>query len=136
MHIIVNATALASGGGLSILKQFIAGIPEDEFQYILFISNELSLSIPNKNIKLIGKNVKSNFKRFLWDAFGVKKWLNKNNINPVSSISLQNTNFRAGKLGANFIYYHQPMPLYEKSGVYLKKTKKHFGFTKTSIHFS
>lgn len=114
MYIIVNATALVSSGGLSILKQFIEEIPEDEYHYILFVSKELSMSIPNQNITIIGKNVKTNFKRFLWDAFGVKKWLNKNNINPVASISLQNTNFRAGKLSANFIYYHQPMPLYKK----------------------
>lgn len=135
MHIIVNATALASSGGLSILKQFIEEIPKDEFQYVIFVSNEISLSNTNQNIRLVGRNVKSNCKRFLWDAFGVKKWLFKNKILPIATISLQNTNFRVGKLHANFIYYHQPLPLYKIKWNAFKPNQKTLWFYKNIYPF-
>ncbi len=39
MIIVINATALGTSGALTILKQFIEAIPNDEFQYIVFIDN-------------------------------------------------------------------------------------------------
>ncbi len=134
-HIIVNATALASSGGLSILKQFIDEIPEDEFEYILFVSDELKLETSKKNVRFIGKNVKTFYKRFLWDAFGIKKWIKENNINCVAAISLQNTNFRTNKTIPNFIYFHQSIPFFQKKWNPFKSNEKSLWFYKNIYPF-
>lgn len=76
--IIVNATALDRSGALSILKQFVENIPEDNRKWLIFVSPIVSLTTNNFNVRFIPiKGVKSLHKRFLWDAFGLKKWLQK-----------------------------------------------------------
>ena len=110
MCIIVNATALGSSGGLTILKQFVQAIPDDEFKYIIFVNVNVNILFSQTNIRIIKKDVKSNFKRFYWDAFGLKAFLKVNDIKPLATISLQNTNFRTNKSIPNFIYYHQTIP--------------------------
>ena len=134
-QVIVNATALASSGGLSILKQFIDEIPEDEFEYILFVSEELRFITSNKNVRFIGKSVKSFHKRFLWDAFGIKNWIKENNINCVAAISLQNTNFRTNKTIPNFIYFHQSIPFFQKKWNPFKSNEKSLWFYKSIYPF-
>lgn len=112
--ILINATALNASGALSILKQFIEAIPDDKYEYILFVNNKVNLAKTNHNIRFISKDFKSLRERFIWDAFGVKEWLKKNKINPSATISLQNTNFRTNKSIPNFIYYHQSIPFFNK----------------------
>ena len=111
--IIVNATALDFSGALGILRQFIDNIPQEkEYQWLIFISDKVSLTSnhPNIILKPIG-NVKSLIYRFLWDTIGVKRWLKNNGIIPIATISLQNTGFNCGFDVPNFIYYHQSIPL-------------------------
>ena len=110
MTAVVNATAIRGSGALTVLKQFIDFIPEDECTYIIFIDESIQLKAP-VNVKLIPLNKRSFFKRFLWDTFGVKKWLKGNHIIPNITISLQNTNFRVSAKCPNYIYYHQSLPL-------------------------
>jgi glycosyltransferase involved in cell wall biosynthesis len=112
--IVINATALGSSGALTILKQFIDNVPNDNFNYIVFVNEGVSYSLNQANLKLMHKDVKSLVKRFYWDMFGLKKWLKVNKIKPVATISLQNTNFRTGETVPNFIYYHQSIPFYKK----------------------
>lgn len=112
-YIIINATALDRGGGLTILKQFIDAVPEDKFNYLFFVPPTISIKNSQSNISIVTMDVKSFFKRFMWDAFGLKKYLKKNNITPIAAISLQNTNFRVGCKIPNYIYYHQPIPFYD-----------------------
>lgn len=115
-YIIVNATALDKSGALSILKQFIGNIPENDYKWLIFIPELIPISVSNHNVRLENiSGVKPMYKRLWWDAFGVEKWLKKNNINPIASISLQNTGFRVGKKVPSFIYYHQPIPFYHYS---------------------
>lgn len=111
--IVVNATALDSRGGLSILRQFVENIPEDDNQWILFIS-PLVKNLPQKsNVEFATvDNVKGLAKRVCWDSFGLKQLLRKHKIKPVGSISLQNTGFNIGKNIPQIIYYHQPLPFY------------------------
>lgn len=110
--IVVNATALDSSGALSILRQFVEAIPDDcDVRYVIFISPSIDLKCGNASVRLVPiVGVKSFVKRFVWDAFGVKKWLKANNIKPTASISLQNTNFRTGYKIPNYVYYHQSIP--------------------------
>ena len=108
--IIVNATALESSGGVVILKQFIEAVPVSN-SYIIFVSNKVKFDKERENIGIIPIcGVKSLFKRFFWDIFGLAKWLKKNKIKPNASISLQNTNFRTGYKIPNYIYFHQSIP--------------------------
>lgn len=112
--IIINASALNGSGALSILNQFIDSIPNDEYEYILFINDKIDTGSKKLNLEYIPIDVKSLRKRFLWDAYGLKKWLKRNGILPLATISMQNTNFRTNKSIPNFIYYHQSIPFYKQ----------------------
>lgn len=115
-NIIVNATALDGGGALTILKQFIEAIPEsEEFYYTVFVSPLANIISNQLNLRIVPvENVKSLINRFMWDVFGVKKWLFVNKIQPSATISLQNTNFRVGYNVPNYIYYHQSITFFPK----------------------
>ena len=113
-NIVVNATALDTSGALTILKQFVDNIPNDiNKNYIIFVSPKINFNTKKTNVNLISIfKVKGLIRRFLWDCFGVCKWLKKHHLMPDVSISLQNTNFRTGYKIPNYIYYHQPLPFY------------------------
>lgn len=123
-QVIINATALDSSGALTILKQFIEAIPDDNYEYIIFTGIDVKLSLSQKNIKVIQKDVKSLRKRFQWDTFGINHWLNEKGIKPLATISLQNTNFRTNKSIPNFIYYHQSIPFFKRNWNPLKKEER------------
>lgn len=133
--IIINATALKSSGALSVLNQFIRAIPDDENEYILFVNDRVDLNQTNHNIRFVRKDVKSYIERFIWDAFGAKEWLRKSNINPAATISLQNTNFRTNKSIPNFIYYHQPIPFFNKKWNPLNSPERLLWFYKSIYPF-
>jgi len=127
--IVVNATALRSGGALIILKQFIEAIPFDDFTYIVFVDESVQLKAL-ANVKLIPLNKRSFLKRFLWDSLGVKKWLKENHIVPTKSISLQNTNFRVNIQCPNYIYYHNSIPLFPFKWNVFKANQRELWFYK------
>lgn len=134
--IIVNATALDQSGALAILKQFVAAIPQNDIKWIIFISEKVVITTQQHNINLEPiPGVKSLYKRFLWDSFGVKKWLKKNNIIPIASVSLQNTNFRTGYKIHNYIYYHQSIPFFDKKWSPFKANERTLWFYKNIYPF-
>jgi len=128
--IVVNATSLEYGGALTILNQFIGNIVEDNYSYVIFVCAKYKSKHTKRNIQFVQVNAKSSIKRIMWDAFGLKKWLWRNQFNPIASISLQNTNFRCGKSIPNFIYYHQPIPLYNRTWSFLNPVERRFWFYK------
>ena len=114
-RIVVNATALDSSGALNILYQFVDNLPGTGFKWTIFVSSKISLTTSNRNVEIIPiKGVKSMFRRFLWDAFGISAWLRKHGIRPIAAVSLQNTGFRTGFNIPCFIYYHQSIPFVKK----------------------
>jgi len=129
MNIIINATALRSGGALTILKQFIEAIPSDDFTYIVFVDDSVQLKTQS-NVILIPLNKRSFFKRIIWDAHGLKQWLKKRHITPTIAISLQNTNFRVNAPCPNYIYYHQSLPFYPYKWSFFKSNERNFWFYK------
>lgn len=133
--IVINATALSEGGALTILKQFLNEIPQDDFEYLVFIPENIYFFSPSNNVKLIPIGVKSFLKRILWDLCGVNNWLKKENISYVSTISLQNTNFRVDRKVCNFIYYHQPTPLFDKSWNPFSPKERYLWFYKNIYPF-
>lgn len=130
--IVVNATALDSSGALSILRQFVGAIPTNKnVEYFIFISPDIELNFERLNVRLVPIiGVKSFFKRFMWDAYGVKRWLKQNNVKPSASISLQNTNFRTEYKTPNYIYYHQPIPFATQKWSFLIKEQRILWFYK------
>ena len=134
--IVVNATALDQSGALSILRQFVANIPVDNRNWLLFVSPTINISTDNPNVRIEPiKGVKPMHKRLIWDALGLKKWLKKNKIEPLASVSLQNTGFNVGKKVPNYIYYHQSIPFYPFKWNPLKKQERTFWFYKNVYPF-
>lgn len=129
--IVVNATALDKSGALSILRQFIENIPADNRKWLIFVSPIVEVKSTNPYVEIVRvENVKSLPRRLWWDAFGLKKWLKKNNIVPLAALSLQNTGFSVGRKVPTFIYYHQPVPFFNFKWNPLKKNERTFWFYK------
>lgn len=134
--IIVNATALRTSGALTILYQFIDNIPSNsKHKYLIFINRNVKTNDLNPNIQFVTTDITSFKDRFLWDAFFLKRWLKKNGIIPVSTLSLQNTNFNVGYTCPNFIYYHQSLPFFKNKWNFLKKKERVLWFYKVIYPF-
>jgi glycosyltransferase involved in cell wall biosynthesis len=130
-NIVVNATSLRTGGGLTILKQFISAIPENpEIQYIIFTDKSVKIDDLASNVKLIYEKTHSHLQRLLWDLVRLKKNLKKNNILPSATISLQNTNFLSGVNCPNYIYYHNPLPLSDHNWKFYTRRERSLWFYK------
>ena len=134
-NIIVNATALDSSGALTILKQFLESIPDDQFDYFVFVNKGVYFDRNKSNVNIIHKNVKSLLKRLLWDTFGIRRWLKEKECKPLVSISLQNTNFRTKESIPNFIYYHNSIPFAKQFWNPFKKEERPLLFYKMIYPF-
>ena len=88
--IVVNATALDASGALGILRQFVDNIPvATQYRWLIFISDKVDVVSNNPQVDIVPiSNVKPLVRRFLWDAFGVKRWLSQRKIVPIATISL------------------------------------------------
>lgn len=129
---VVNATALEHSGGLTILRQFIDAIPPGSGEYIVFVSSRIEIRSSRDTIHIVPvANVKSLGKRFLWDVYGIKRWLKKHRIRPDVSLSLQNTNFLTGYDIPNYIYYHQSIPFFPHTWSIFRKEERTLWFYKT-----
>jgi glycosyltransferase involved in cell wall biosynthesis len=134
-QIIVNASALRLGGGLTILKQFIDFIPDDGVMYLVFIDESISIHHSKENVHLYHVNTRSFIKRTFWDIYGINKWLKNNNLVPNVTISLQNTIFYVNVSCPNYIYYHQPIPFYPYNWSFLKRNERILWFYKNVYSF-
>ena len=128
-NIVVNATALTSGGGLSILQQFIDHVPAKGIYYI-FIDSRSPVQTNSANIHLIKIDIHGWIKRFFWDARGLKIYLKAKNIVADVLISLQNTAVCYDKNAKNILYLHQAIPLHQKKWSFFKKTERKLAFYK------
>ena len=129
--LVVNATALDSSGALGILRQFLANIPDTGHNWLIFVSDQIAVQSPLSSVRIVPiPRVKPMYKRFLWDAFGLNRWLKKNGIEPLAAISLQNTGFRISQKVPRYIYYHQPLPFYPYVWNPLKKKERTLWFYK------
>ena len=133
--IVINATALRSGGALTILKQCVESLPDDEFNYLVFVNSSVKVENFNSNLTIVHQDVLSFYKRLKWDSFGLKRWLKNNNISAIVGISLQNTNFRLSNSCPNYIYYHQSIPLVPLNWNFLKKNERSLWFYKNIYPF-
>ena len=115
--VVVNATALKTGGGLTILKEFISNIPESNHQvrYYIFtsISDSSIFKINSQHVEIIDCNINTWRGRLAWDYCGLAKWCRDKKIKPNLLISLQNTGVNLDRSIPQIIYYHQPLPLFD-----------------------
>lgn len=121
--VVVNATALSSGGALTILKQFLLNAHNDRLhRYLCFVPESITLPI-YENITYIKVRKQGGVKRVYWDLYGLARYLRKNNLFPTKVISLQNTHIRTSF--PQIIYVHQPIPF---SNIPLKLSVKYLKF--------
>ncbi len=136
-YIIVNATALDKGGALSILKQFVDNIPEDNLNWLVFSPKSIIIDSSKKNVRVEPiAGLQPMYRRFWWDAYGLNRWLKVHDVDPLACLSLQNTGFRVSKKKTpKFIYYHQPIPFYDFKWNPLKSSERLLWFYKRVYPF-
>lgn len=122
-YILVNATALSSGGALTILRQFIAHAALTEKKYMIFSPVGLSLDT-HANISYVEVDTTSWLKRIWWDSFGLKRYIRQHNIESKLCISLQNTSVNVEC--QQIVYLHQPLPFTTVKYSLSKETIKYF----------
>lgn len=111
--IIVNDVAASFGGALNILKQFLNEISNNikakKYDWYIFVSNNLVDNYNYDHVKIVKVDMKSWPKRIIWDTFGVKKFLKKNDLDPIYAISLMSVGFKFLKT-KQIVYIHQSLP--------------------------
>lgn len=125
--ILVNATGTTTGGGLTILQQFLEGILLNDKQntYFVFCSTDVVNKYNVKNIHIVNNIYKRKWiGRIWWDNYGIGNWIKQNGITPDLILSLQNTGVRLGKRIKQIIYYHQSLPMYNYRWSLIKKNER------------
>jgi glycosyltransferase involved in cell wall biosynthesis len=124
-NIAVNATALDSSGGLTILKQFIKHAGEDiAHRYICFIPEGLNFE-KKSNLTFVEIPKMGWLQRILWDSYKFRAYLTKHDVKPMKVISLQNTSVNVST--EQIIYLHQPLPFSDiKWSIFKKEQFKFF----------
>ncbi|MTH47361.1 glycosyltransferase [Intestinirhabdus alba] len=106
-YIIVSATALATSGALTILRQFIQQASGDGNNYIVFVPSNIELS-EYENLVFVKTSPKSWIRRIYWDWFGCKRCIKLYSIKVKKVICLQNTTMNVPF--PQIVYLHQPIP--------------------------
>jgi len=128
--IAVNATALTTGGGLSILQQFVSHAPAGD-EYYIFVSETVELgNVSQNNIHFIRINNNTIIHRLLWDWFGLSRWFKKRGLTLDVVLSLQNTSVSCPKKTKQLIYLHQGLCLHPKKWSFTKKSERALAFYK------
>ncbi|WP_372998886.1 glycosyltransferase [Sulfurimonas sp.] len=133
MIILVNATALTSGGGLVTLEQFLDNIPlDDKYIFYIFCSDvTLKDKYFQNNIVYIYPKYRTGLSRIYWDMFGLQRWSQKNSIKPELVISLQNTTIRFKNDNIPQIsYIMQAIPFVNKKWNFFDKKERTLWFYK------
>lgn len=121
--IAVNATALTNGGGLSILRQFVSHL-NDEDHYYIFVSDSVVFNVSHKiNVHFISTCKKSILQRLMWDFRGFRQWFKLRGITPDVVFSLQNTSIFYPHV-RQIIYLHQGVSLASEKWSFFKKTER------------
>ncbi|KLU15994.1 MULTISPECIES: glycosyltransferase [Xenorhabdus] len=105
--ILVNATALSTGGALTILKQFLEGTKFSSREFICYVPDDIDFD-DYKNVQLIKVKKMGWLKRILWDSYILPKTIKHQSILFSDIISLQNTSINVKE--RQIIYLHQSIP--------------------------
>ena len=136
MNIVVVATALQSGGALTIYKQFLNHLKNNicDSNYYVFVDE--SMPKPDiQGVNYIISSTHSGIRRVLFDAFGCKKYFRERGIKIDVVVSLQNTPINAESGCRSIVYYHQSLPLYPYKWNIFKKSERLLFFYKNIYPF-
>ncbi|MNV20195.1 Glycosyltransferase Gtf1 [compost metagenome] len=128
--IIVNATALVSGGALSILRQFIENT--DNNIYHIFVSKAVDLDcaiLSSSNVNFWFIPPHNALMRIYWDFWGIKNFAEQHGIKYKTIVSLQNTTI-ASAATKQIVYIHQGIPFHERKWSFFKKNERRYAFYK------
>lgn len=127
--IVVNAISTTTGGGLTILQQFLENITfyDTTCEYYVFVGTDVVMKYESDKIHIINKAYKRRWLgRIWWDNVGISIQLRKNKIKPTLIISLQNTGMRLGKHISQIIYYNQSIPFFNYKWEFFERTERAF----------
>ena len=112
--IIVNDVAASTGGALSILRQFLTELRNNEmarsYRWVVFVSNDLVNEFDGEHIEIVKVNAKKWRNRIWWETHGISRWLDKHHIRPDIAVSFMSVGFRRLNC-SQIIYIHQSLPL-------------------------
>lgn len=122
-NIIVNTFASRNSGALSIYLQFIAHLPKfsNENNYYIFVDPTMEQP-PIAGVFYIIDSDHSFCHRIAWEHGGLNQWLKKRHIKPDVIVSLQNTG--TSTKCKQVIYYHQPLPFYQRKWSFFKAEER------------
>lgn len=123
MTVVVNATALSSGGAATILRQFIDYASLSGRNFVIFVPVD-SLLETHSNILYIKIDTRNWLKRIFWDCYGLRRFIKQKNIDCDLCISLQNTSVNVSC--KQLVYLHQPLPFSNVKYPLNKTTAKFF----------
>lgn len=125
--IVINNPAAKFGGALSILKEVLEKIIQDNknLYYVIVSVKELK-KYENENVKIYVIKEQNFLERILWDNIKLKLFLKKNLIYPDIFYSYQNTGVNIDKKIPQIIYYHQALSLSNEKWNFFKKTERSF----------
>ncbi|MEY1635966.1 glycosyltransferase [Morganella morganii] len=121
--VLVNATALSTGGALTILRQFIAHAALTNMKYLIFSPVGVLLDT-HTNITYVAVDTKSWLSRIWWDSFGLRRYIKQHHIEAELCISLQNTSVNVDC--QHLIYLHQSLPFTSVRYSFNKQTVKYY----------
>lgn len=123
LNIIINASALRTGGALTIYRQFIQHLPAHVGGNKYYIIVDPSVEQPPiEGVIYVHDNNHSKLHNICWSFWGLNRWLKSKEIIPDVIVSLQNigtvTNCK------QIVYYHQPLPFYQKRWSFMKASER------------
>lgn len=127
--IIVNATGTTTGGGLTILQQFLENLPlyDTVNDYYVFVGTDDVNKYHGANIHIVNGIYRRKWiGRIWWDNIGIGQWLKKHRLKPDLVISLQNTGIKLGRDINQMIYYNQSIPFFDYKWRLLNKSERIF----------
>ncbi len=124
-YIAVFATALRSGGGVTIFNQFIRHLKDNvgDDRYLIF-KNEVTEAIPIKGVEYITIDTSSRGFRLYFDFWGCKRVLRKYDFRPDLVLSLQNFGVYALRKTPQYVYYHNPLSIFPQKWNFFKKSER------------
>lgn len=139
--ILVNATSLASGGGLTILHQYIdylSTCAEVDVMYYIFVPDTCNTVDKRANVVFIRNSKNAYYKsRNHWNLRGMKNWCKVNKIWPDELYSMQNF-FPFGfdrNVKLKTLYLHQLIPFFDYAWSLFKKNERILWFYKNIYYY-
>lgn len=107
MKVIIIATAAVEGGALSVLKDLIEYIKNDQNEYLIYINESIFNKLPRaENIEYNFLNIKTILKRLYFDFIGFERL--RQNSNASICINMQNIAVKTSM--PQIVFIHQPIP--------------------------